>query len=257
MKQLWQAREMPGNIIDITPSSSNHKLIKPKWGDVSTRGQQIKEWLLLNPTESFVILDDIDDEIAAFFPSNFINTIFEKGIDAEVKAKAIDILRKPSLLYRENAIYKKAAGKKVFYFDPLNLILDSEDEVTEQFKNRQLQEVLKAQNFDHYICASSLCDLFWTVSKNEEELIERLYLILQQAFPNQSDFYQKTIPLLDSDNRSKYFNLESNWYYLDLWSDKYFMDYHNQGDYERLLGKNIFDIANGINREKIIAWLTQ
>jgi hypothetical protein len=47
MKEMWEKRNLPGEIIDITPHI-----------DICKRGEEIEYWLKNNEVDSFVIVDD-------------------------------------------------------------------------------------------------------------------------------------------------------------------------------------------------------
>lgn len=75
MRQMWEHRNLPGEVIDITIDSN--VLIKRgvfKFHDEVMRGHEIQEWLDRNQDiENYLILDDDDD----FLPNqlnNFVRT---------------------------------------------------------------------------------------------------------------------------------------------------------------------------------------
>jgi hypothetical protein len=75
--------------------------IKPRYqhniGDFGTyiedRGAEIAAWLLDHPTvENFVILDDEDSDIKAWFPNNLVKTDAKVGLTLNDRLKATEIL---------------------------------------------------------------------------------------------------------------------------------------------------------------------
>ena len=76
--------------------------IKPRYqhtiGDFGTyiedRGAEIAAWLLDHPTvENFVILDDEDSDIKAWFPNNLVKTDLQIGLTLNDCLKATEILK--------------------------------------------------------------------------------------------------------------------------------------------------------------------
>lgn len=93
IKKLWQNRNMPGEIFDVTPTfdDSHNTLVKGK------RGAEIEMWLRENPIKqgipyTYVIVDDEDD----FLPSQAKHVVLtedETGLTEELAEKIIEILR--------------------------------------------------------------------------------------------------------------------------------------------------------------------
>ena len=62
MKDMWSFRNLPGKVIDITPSlrrGEGEEYLS--FSERKERGNEIKMWLDKNPTLSYVIIDDDDD----------------------------------------------------------------------------------------------------------------------------------------------------------------------------------------------------
>ena len=81
---------------------SPYEDIKPRYqhslGDFGTyiedRGAEIASWLLDHPTvENFVILDDEDSDIKAWFPNNLVKTDPQVGLTLDDCLKATEILK--------------------------------------------------------------------------------------------------------------------------------------------------------------------
>lgn len=77
MKEMWEFRKLPGEIIDITPTTieideTNSHLMDINMFSVE-RGYEIKQWLKYNKVDNYVIIDDDTD----FLPEqmkNFVQT---------------------------------------------------------------------------------------------------------------------------------------------------------------------------------------
>lgn len=99
MQQMWAERNMPGVVIDITPSSASDSwLLSANLDDMDPancnwKGAEIASWIAdnLNAEARFVIIDDeyviLDSQQAHFVQTNPYN-----GITPELADKAIEIL---------------------------------------------------------------------------------------------------------------------------------------------------------------------
>ena len=108
MELLWKIRQMPGELLGITPESVlsdedilNMDLKNPETfiGLAGGRGGEIKAWLRQNAPRSagnyrYVILDDLPDFLREQ-QENFVQINPRVGITAEDAARAIEILSKP------------------------------------------------------------------------------------------------------------------------------------------------------------------
>lgn len=89
MQEMWKARNLCGEVIDVTPCfTGNSKL---PFDERFERGSEIKMWLDQNPVESYVIIDD-DDDMLPEQQENFVQTIQFYGIMLADAEKAIKIL---------------------------------------------------------------------------------------------------------------------------------------------------------------------
>jgi hypothetical protein len=62
LKEMWDKRGLPGEVIDITPDSNNLK-----------RGDEIQHWLDNNKVINYVIVDD-DNDMLDIQKNNFVQT---------------------------------------------------------------------------------------------------------------------------------------------------------------------------------------
>ena len=101
MQEMWFARQLPGEIIDITSSSVSDKwLLTANLDDIDPvmghcKGMEIASWLADHAAQGdrYVIIDDeyviLDSQL-----SNFILTNAYDGITEELADRAISILNK-------------------------------------------------------------------------------------------------------------------------------------------------------------------
>ncbi len=89
MQRMWEMRDLPGKVIDITPIL---------W---TKRGEEIAEYLRENPTDSYVIIDDDNDfldEQIPFFVRTSVNqhsgAFNGLGLTTECANRAVAILNK-------------------------------------------------------------------------------------------------------------------------------------------------------------------
>lgn len=99
MKQMWSDRNMPGNVIDVTPSSaSDNLLLNADLDDVDPgrtqwKGVEIASWIadILHEEARYVIIDDeyviLDSQLPHFILTNPYD-----GITPELADRAIKIL---------------------------------------------------------------------------------------------------------------------------------------------------------------------
>jgi hypothetical protein len=81
MKLMWEMRDLPGEVIGITPLLN------------TDRGEEIAEWLRENEVDSYVIIDDDKDMLPEQL-LNFVQTDGEYGITFKETEKIIEILNK-------------------------------------------------------------------------------------------------------------------------------------------------------------------
>jgi hypothetical protein len=80
MQNMWKHRQLPGDVIDITPIRDNEP-----------RGEEIAEWLSKNEHEEYVILDD-DSDMLEEQKNNFVQQDSRYGLTFNDTIKAIRIL---------------------------------------------------------------------------------------------------------------------------------------------------------------------
>lgn len=97
MRKMWKDRKLPGNVIGITPNTVSDEFLLNVDLDnmdiMAIRGQEVKEWLMLNKNEitNYVILDDMNDIIQEQ-ESHFVWIDPEVGITSGNAVQAIFIL---------------------------------------------------------------------------------------------------------------------------------------------------------------------
>ena len=97
LRDMWQKRNLPGHILDITPNTvSDEMLLNANLEEFQLgvcRGNEIKEWLLRHEGKisNYVIIDDFDDLLQEQMSHAVItNTLI--GITESDAEKAITIL---------------------------------------------------------------------------------------------------------------------------------------------------------------------
>lgn len=97
LKEMWEIRNLPGSVLDITPNTvSDEMLLNANLDEMEMgvcRGNEIKEWLSKHKGEvsSYVIIDDFDDLLQEQMShAVIINTLI--GITESDAEKAITIL---------------------------------------------------------------------------------------------------------------------------------------------------------------------
>lgn len=94
IQELWKARDLPGEVMDITPFANevvNAKLAANY--DSSVRGHEIKLWLQRNPGHKYVIIDD-DNDMLIDQHANFVQTNGAVGLTQWNASNAVIILNR-------------------------------------------------------------------------------------------------------------------------------------------------------------------
>lgn len=89
MKDLWKDRNLPGEIIDITPTTQNEELINLYAEPSADRGYEIQEWLDNNKYDSYCIVDDDSDMLGH---QNFVQTNPKIGLTSKTAFAIINKL---------------------------------------------------------------------------------------------------------------------------------------------------------------------
>ena len=89
MKEMWEKRKLPGEVIDITPLEPNEKLIN-LYGEYDVdRGYEIQEWLDKNKWNSYCI---VDDYYGMLEHQNFVETRGREGLTKDTSLLIIEYL---------------------------------------------------------------------------------------------------------------------------------------------------------------------
>lgn len=96
MQQMWDRRNLPGKVIDITPNTASDEMLLSIDLDMdipAVKGSEIREWLNTNGSQvtHYAILDDMDDMLPEQQP-HFVQTDPEIGITEDDAKRAIAIL---------------------------------------------------------------------------------------------------------------------------------------------------------------------
>ena len=99
MQRMWTRRDLPGEVIDITPNTESDEMllsIDLDFMDIpAIKGSEIKEWLSTNGNQDtrYAILDDLPDMLPEQ-ESHFVQTDPRIGITEEDAERIIEILTK-------------------------------------------------------------------------------------------------------------------------------------------------------------------
>ena len=80
IQTMWQMRELPGEVIDITPTSVSQETINlyASNSNEADRGYEIQEWIDIHKPEKYCIVDDDSDMLPH---QNFVQTNSKIGLD--------------------------------------------------------------------------------------------------------------------------------------------------------------------------------
>ena len=136
--------------------------------------------------------------------------------------------------------------------------MDYEDQPKLALLNGQLEKALKKANFDHLACVSGWVDIFAEeVMKLEtlEKRKEALYELLKPLFPDKNWFLEKLVLIQDTDNRCSHIDLNIDWFYVDDWADKFFIEAQNKRHFQKEKDKRILLCDHQNDGSDILSWL--
>ena len=94
MQDLWKHRELPGEIIGVTPIDRRRTNDTLSFKERAERGHEIKSYLEKHPEiTNYVIIDD-DDDVLPEQEEHFVQTWHQYGLTNAVAEKCIEILSK-------------------------------------------------------------------------------------------------------------------------------------------------------------------
>ena len=96
MQRMWDRRNLPGKVIDITPDTASNEMLLSADLDMdlpAVKGSEIKEWLDINGSQvtHYAIIDDMEDMLPEQQP-HFVQTDPTIGITEDNAKRAIAIL---------------------------------------------------------------------------------------------------------------------------------------------------------------------
>lgn len=141
------------------------------------------------------------------------------------------------------------------YFDIDGVFLSYDDVQRPILTNGSLQTRLQKLNFDKLICVSGWSDIFNAGVKNETQQKQSIYKLLDEIFPDYNWFMSKIELVYDTDNRCQHIDLESDWFYIDDWADKFFSECFGKKLYEKGLGNRILLVNPHGDGADILVWL--
>lgn len=90
---MWETRNLPGEVIDITPVSVSPEIINlyAATNNEADRGYEIQEWIDLNKPEHYCIIDDDNDMLDH---QHFVRTNKSTGINYSSAHGVVSILNR-------------------------------------------------------------------------------------------------------------------------------------------------------------------
>ena len=131
---------------------------------------------------------------------------------------------------------------RVLYFEIDGVLLDYEEHPKPALLDGRLEAMLKSAKFDVLACVSGRSDMVAFSPLHPRSLALQQELIWQQVaalFPDKAYFLSKILLIKDTDNRCHYLDLKADWYYMDSWADKFFVEQHGEEQYQKELNHRI------------------
>lgn len=103
MQRMWKVRNLPGEVIDITPFAND--LVERgvcEFYDEVSRGMEINQWIIDNNVDCYCIIDDdndmlpnqMDDFVRTANNSDHPDCVIGFGLTKKCSEKAVEILNK-------------------------------------------------------------------------------------------------------------------------------------------------------------------
>lgn len=147
---------------------------------------------------------------------------------------------------------------KYLYFDIDGTFLDYDDEPKPALLDGRLEGALKAAGFDRLFCVSGWSDMV-AVSKPRqrtyEEQKQAIWNLLTPLFHDREWFLEKLTLVYDTDRRCEKISLQADWYYVDDWADKFFMEAHGRTLFEKYNRNRILEADHKGDGKDILEWL--
>ena len=147
------------------------------------------------------------------------------------------------------------SNMKNLYFDIDGVLLSYDDVQRPVLTNGEMESRLKKLNFDKLICVSGWSDIVNSGIKTDLQQKKSIHSILNNVFPDENWFINKLELAYDTDDRCQHIDLDSDWYYIDDWADKFFSEYFGEILYEKELGNRILLVNPHGDGSDILDWL--
>jgi len=115
---------------------------------------------------------------------------------------------------------------------------DGEEICKPKLASGRLQQVLEDRRFDEIVMVSGWCTMVRDAVPFHRrhqvpisELVERIRLVIADAFPDADLFAKRCVLAFENDDRAAKIDFESDWYYIDDWAVEFFTKAHGQARY--------------------------
>lgn len=173
----------------------------------------------------------------------------------------IDGLHKPPVMTKEVWMPSELESSKtrVLYFDFEGTFFNSEGKPKKELLDGNLEQALKAQNFDYLACVSTWVDLVFDPLldfKTIEERKQAIYNKLAPLFPDKSWFLNKLRLIPDTESRENNLDLNVDWHYIDAFADFFLLGSERAYLLKQELGKRIFKGSIDGDGSALLDWLS-
>lgn len=129
---------------------------------------------------------------------------------------------------------------RVLYFDIDGVFLAYDDTPKALLTGGKVQQRLDELGFEKLVCVSGWADLVQTEfvgrpPRSREARLRELHELIAAVLPTWEWFLARVELGSDTDRRCTHIDLASDWYYVDDWADKFFIEAHGLAAYERNL----------------------
>jgi hypothetical protein len=123
---------------------------------------------------------------------------------------------------------------RILYFDIDGVLVDYDDRLKPALDNGALERELKAAHIDRLICVSGWADM------SQEPVLDItpvdrpgwVYRKFSSLIPDRRWCLERLELGSDTDHRARLIDLETDWYYVDDWADKFFIEANGLAAYK-------------------------
>ncbi len=148
---------------------------------------------------------------------------------------------------------------RILYFDIDGVLLDYQDNIKAALDGGALERALKAARIDRLICVSGWADMS-RETVLDIPLAERpgwVYRKFSSLIPDRRWCLERLELGSDTDHRGRLIDLTTDWYYVDDWADKFFIEANGPAAFAQWRGRRILMADPFGDGTDVLRWLAR